>query len=226
MVPMPERQLDAWGIPLWEAIERWTPREVWQRYRQIAQEEVSYFFVPPGPTPLHQEASRLRAQIERILTDQLRRGELIVSGLRSPFDRHTERWDVPSELWWHLKLDVREQIASGEGLRVVNLRFRTAIEAKSEQAPAVVEELTLPPNKPGGRPSIMPMIEAEMRRRADMGLIEGSLRREAEALALWVQQQQFTDAHVPKPESIERKLGRVYKELKRIKRPDKLGDKR
>jgi hypothetical protein len=46
------------------------------------------------------------------------------------------------------------------------------------------------------------------------------LGREAEVLAMWAQQQ-FADAHVPKPESIERKLGQVYKELKRTKRPDK-----
>jgi hypothetical protein len=51
-------------------------------------------------------------------------------------------------------------------------------------------------------------------------MIEVSLGREAEALALWAQRH-FADAHVPMPESIERKLGRVYKELKPIKRPDK-----
>ncbi len=79
-------------------------------------------------------------------------------------------------------------------------------------------------SRPAGRPSIMPMIEAEMRRRASAGLIEKSLRREAEALAMWAGQQ-FADAHVPKPSSIERKLGRVYKELNRTKRGDKSGDK-
>lgn len=47
---MPERQPEAWGISLWEAVERWTPKEVWQRYQQIAEEEVPYLIFPPGPT--------------------------------------------------------------------------------------------------------------------------------------------------------------------------------
>jgi hypothetical protein len=50
------------------------------------------------------------------------------------------------------------------------------------------------------------------------------LSREAAALAIWAQEQ-FADAHVPKPGSIERQLGRVYRELKTKKRPDKPGDK-
>ena len=219
---MPERQPDPLGIPLWEAIERWTPREVWQRYRQIAQEEVSFFTVPPGRTPLHEEAIRLRQQIEGILTDKLRRGELIASGLDLPLNRDTRRWDISSELWSRLKLDIREEKASGDGLQIVELRFRTAIEAACEQAAAVVDELKLPPNKPPGRRSVMPMIEAEMRRRATGGLMEGSWAREAKVLAMWGRKA-FPDRHVPKPKSIERKLGRVYKELKRTNSPDKSG---
>jgi hypothetical protein len=69
----------------------------------------------------------------------------------------------------------------------------------------------------------MPSIEAEMRRRADSGEIEKSLRREAEVLAMWARRE-FPDAHVPKPKSIEKKLGRIYKELKATKRPDKAAD--
>lgn len=210
---MPEGPPEAGGIPLWEAIERWTPREVWQRYREIAQEEIALVILPAGPTPLQQEASRLRIQLERILTDKLRRGELIASGLDVPLDRDAHRWDIPSELWSRLKLDIRRGEASGDGLHIVELRFRTATEAEPEQAPAAVEELKLPPNKPAGRPSIMRMIEEEMRRRADRGLIEGSLGREAKVLAIWARKE-FPDRHVPQPKSIERKLGPVYKELK------------
>ena len=44
--------------------------------------------------------------------------------------------------------------------------------------------------------------------------------REARVLATWAQQE-FGDAHVPKPKSIATKLGRIYKELKAINRPDK-----
>jgi hypothetical protein len=220
MALMPEGPPEAGGIRLWEAIERWTPKEVWQRYRQIAHEELPIMIFPPGPTPLQQEASRLRMQLERILTDKLCRGELIASGLDVPLDRDAHRWDIPSELWSRLKLDIGQEDASGDGLHIVELRFRTANEAEPEEAPAAVDELKLPPNKPAGRPSIMPMIEAEMRRRAASGSMEGSLGREVKVLATWAQKA-FLDAHVPKPKSIATKLGRVYKGLKAINRPDK-----
>jgi hypothetical protein len=221
MVPMPERQPEAWGIPLWEAIERWTPKEVWQRYRQIAEEEISLLIFPPGPTPLHQEASRLRTHIEHVLTEKLRARELIASGLRLPLDGpEARRREISSELWSRLELDIRKGEASGDGLRMGELRFRTATRAESEQHPAVMDELKLPPNRVAGRPSIMPQIEAEMRRRAATGELEVSLRREAKVLAAWAEAE-FAGVHVPLPSSIERKLGRVYRELSRIKRSDK-----
>jgi len=217
---MPGQQPEAWGIPLWEAIERWTPKELWQRYRNIAQEDTPFFILPPGRTPLQQEASRLRNEIEKILTEKLRRGELIASGLDLPLTRDTRRWDISSDLWSRLKLDVRREEASGDRLHIAELRFRTATEAEPEQAPAVVDDLKLPPNRPAGRPSIMPMIEAEMRRRAAGGLMEEALGRETKVLAGWAHRM-FPGAHVPRPESIGKKLGRIYKELKPTNRPDK-----
>jgi hypothetical protein len=30
-------------LSLDETIERWTPKDVWQRYREIAEEEISFF---------------------------------------------------------------------------------------------------------------------------------------------------------------------------------------
>jgi hypothetical protein len=221
---MSGRQPEDWGIPLWEAIERWTPKEVWQRYREIAREEVPVLIFPPGPTPLHQEAERLRRHIEYVLTEKLRRGELIASGVDLPLNRDSRRWDISSELWSRLNLDIRRQETSGDGLQIVELRFRTASEAKSEQAPAVVEEIKPPPHRSAGRPSVMPRIEAEMRRRASSGQIERSLRREAAVLAIWAKRQALA-RHVPKPSSIEKQLGHVYRELKPKKRSDKCGDK-
>jgi hypothetical protein len=222
---MPGRPPEDWGIPIWEAIERWTPKEVWQRYQQIAEEEVPYFIFPPGPTPLHQEASRLRMHIEHVLAEKLRRGELMASGLRLPLDDpEGRRKEISPELWSRLKLDIRNAEASGDGLRMGELRFRTATKAESEQDPAVMDELKLPPNRVAGRPSIMRKIEAEMRRRAASGQIEESLRREAEVLATWAKRA-FPDEHIPAPRSIERRLGHVYRELNRIKRPDKGADK-
>jgi len=99
-------------------------------------------------------------------------------------------------------------MVTGDGLRYDQILIREASSVRHE-VPASRPQVSprRAPARPG-RSSIMPMIEAEMRRRAARGLIEGSLGREAEVLAMWAQQQ-FADAHVPKPESIQRKLGRV-----------------
>jgi hypothetical protein len=99
-------------------------------------------------------------------------------------------------------------MVTGDGLRYDQILIREASSVRHE-VPASRPQVSprRAPARPG-RSSIMPMIEAEMRRRAARGLIEGSLGREAEVLAMWAQQQ-FADAHVSKPESIQRKLGRV-----------------
>jgi hypothetical protein len=109
-------------------------------------------------------------------------------------------------------------MVTGDRLRYDQILIREASSVRHE-VPASRPQAS--PRRAPGRPSVMPMIEAEMRRRAASGMIEGSLAREAQVLATWAQQQ-FADTHVPKPESIERKLARVYKELKRTKTPDKL----
>lgn len=212
------------GLSLDQAVERWTPKELWQRYREIAKADIPLYF-PADPDPMVLEAYGLRGQIEHILTDKLRRGELIASGVPLPLDIDTRRRDISSELWSRLKLDILHGEASGDGLRVARLRFRAAAEIRSEQAPATVEDIEPAPRRPPGRPSLMPMIEAEMRRRATSEQIESSLRREAEVLAIWASQE-FPDAHVPKPKTIEKKLGLIYKELKVTKRSDKQGDKK
>ena len=207
------------GLSLDQAVERWTPKELWQRYREIAKADIPLFF-PTDPDPMVLEAYGLRGQIEHILTDKLRRGELVASGLPLPLDIDTRRRDISSERWSRLKLDILHGEASGDGLRVARLRFRAAAEIRSEQAPATVEDIEPGPRRPRGRPSIMAMIKAEMRRRAARGQMEPTLRREAEVLAIWAQQQ-FAGRHVPKPKSIEKRLGHLYRQLKTTKRADK-----
>jgi hypothetical protein len=219
---MPRRQPEDWGVPLWEAIERWTPQDVWQRYRTIAKADIPLFFLE-NPDPLGLEACGLRGQIEHILTDKLRRGELIASGLPLPLDIETRRRDISLELWSCLKLDILHEEASGDGLRVSRLRFRRAAETRSEQAPATFEDIEPGPKKPPGRPSVMSMIEVEMRRRAANEQIESSLRRESEVLAGWARRE-FSGSHVPKQKTFDKRLGRVYRELKTTKRPDKMND--
>jgi hypothetical protein len=224
MAPMPGRQPEDWGIALWEAIERWTPRELWERYRELAEYDIP-LIIPGAEDPRSEEVRRLRSGITEILVNRLARGELIASGIAVPLKETSRRRDIRPELWCRLAFSSGFSMVTGNGLKYDRILIREASPVRHD-VPASWQD-TRRPQPPSyraaarpGRPSIMPMIEAEMRCRAARGLIERSLGREAEVLAMWAQQQ-FADAHVPKPESIERKLGQVYKELKRTKRPDK-----
>lgn len=222
---MPGRQPNDWGISLWEAIERWTPKELWQRYRKIKSEDFPNVIFPSRPNPLRDEAARLRAQIGHDLREKLRRGELIASGIALPLTETSRRRDIRPELWPLLRFTSRFQMVTNGGLRYDQILIRDGSTIRHE-APAKRQDASRPQvlprraSRPAGRPSLMPEIEAELRRRAAVGLIETSSLREAEALAAWAEQQ-FADAHVPQPKSIQKKLGRLYQELKATNRPDK-----
>jgi hypothetical protein len=219
---MPGRQPEDWGIPLWEAIERWTPRGVWERYRELAEYDIPLIILG-AEDPSSEEVRSLRSRITEFLVKRLARGELIASGVAVPLKETSRRRDIRPELWPLLGFNCGFQMVAGDGLRYGEVLIREASSVPHE-VPASRPQAS-PPRAPArpGRPSIMPRIEAEMRRRAASGQIEGSLGREAEVLAMWAQRQ-FADTHVPKPKSIEKKLGRIYKELKVTKRPDKQGD--
>ena len=216
---MSGRQTEDWGIPLWEAIERWTPRELWERYHELAEYDIPLMI--PGPEdPRYDEVRRLRSGIMEVLVDRLARGELIASGIPVPLKETSRRRDVRPELWCRLAFSFGFSMVTGNGLKYDQIMIREASSVR-HVVPASQPQ-ALPRRAPArpGRPSIMPMIEAEMRRRAAGGLIEGSLGREAEVLARWAQEE-FSDSHVPKPKSIGKKLGRVYRELNATNRPDK-----
>ena len=194
------------GVSLSDALERWTPQELWQRYREIADHDIP-LVNPWNPVPVQDEARRLREQ--RTIGYKLRRGELIASGLALPLHPTARRHDISPELWSRLRLNIRRQEASGDGLTWVELLFRETGPAPKERPSAALTER--PPNarRAPGRPSIMEEIEAEMRRRAVSGELAASLRAEAEALADWAAaQEHLAGKHVPVPSSIHVSLGR------------------
>ena len=220
---MPGRQPEDWGIPLWEAIERWTPRELWERYCEIAEYDIPLIILG-AEDPRSEEVRRLRSRITEFLVNRLAQGELIASGVAVPLKETSRRRDIRPELWPRLGFSCRFEMVAKDGLRYDQILIREASSVPHE-VPASRPQAS-PPRAPArpGRPSIMSMIEAEMRRRAANDEIESSLRREAEVLAIWASQE-FPDAHVLKPKSIEKRLSQVYRELKATKSPDKLGDK-
>jgi hypothetical protein len=218
---MVERRAADQSFSLREAVERYTPRELWQRYFEIAKEEIPLIIIPNW-NPLNMEARHLRGKIERILTAKLKAGELVASGLALPLRPTTRRHDIRPELWSRLRLDIRRQEASGDGLKFVELRFREPRPISMESVPTPAKERQPKQRRPAGRPSFMSEIEAEMRRRATSGELAATLVAESEALAEWAAaQQHLIGRHVPKPLSIQRKLGEVYRELKGQIKADK-----
>jgi hypothetical protein len=222
---MPGRQPEDFGIPLWEAIERWTPRELWERYREIAEYDIPLIIRGAEEDPRSKEVRRVRYRITEFLVNRLARGELIASGIAVPLKERSRRRDIRPELWPRLGFTSGFRMVTGDGLRYDQILIREAASTGND-TPASGQDArrtrAAPRRVAGrpGRPSVMPMIEAEMRRRAAHGQMEPTLRREAEVLAMWAQTQ-FADTHVPKPKTIEKKLGQIYKELKTTKRPDK-----
>jgi hypothetical protein len=220
---MPERQPEDWGIPLCEAIERWTPRELWERYRELKEYDIPLILLG-REDPRSEDVRRLHSRMTEILVHKLVRGELIASGIALPLKETSRRRDIRPELWPCLAFRPQFQGVVGSDLQYAEILIREASSAGHDM-PAISQDGRRPQESPQhtprgpGRPSIMTEIEAEMRRRAASGMIEGSLRREAKELATWAQQ--FADAHVPKPKSIEKKLGLIYKELKQTNSSDK-----
>lgn len=220
---MAERRTSDSGVSIWEAVERWTPETLWQRYREIAGHDIP-MVVLSGMDSRQSEARRLRSETGKILAERLARGELIASGIAVPLTTTSHRRDIPPELWSRLTFGHEFLTVVGNGLRYEEVLIREAAPATSS---ATEQKMPVPQTQPGrparsrpGRPSMMPEIEAEMRRRAKSGQMAPSLRQEAKELAAWAEQE-FQGGTGPKARSIEKQLGSIYRELKPINSPDK-----
>ena len=64
MARMSGRQPEDWGIPLREAIERWTPRELWESYRELEDYDIPLLILGQREDPRHADARRLRSEID------------------------------------------------------------------------------------------------------------------------------------------------------------------
>jgi hypothetical protein len=225
MAPESESKPENWGIPLWEAIERWTPRGLWERYRELAAYDSPLIILGGMGDPCSDEARRLRSRIGETLVDRLVRGELIASGIAVPLKETSRRRDIRSELWPRLSFSCGFQLVVGDGLRYDQILIREALSVRpgGSASPQDARRALAAPRRVAGRPgrpSIMAMIEAEMRRRAAHGQMEPTLRRETEKLVTFAQQQ-VAERHVPKPKSIGKRLGQLYRQLTTTKRSDK-----
>jgi hypothetical protein len=228
------------GYPLREALERFADPAKWRGYeraRQAARGRRNRRYpMMVGGEPIAgwataEEMKRSNALIEqreRAWNDlcldvigRLRSGELIATGLEEPLTLHRVPTPIPPHLWQALRPDFKNSAAVGGGLKISAILVRRASGADQERTTvsSAVEKLqdpdpdVIPEARPPGRPSMMPKIEAEMRHRAAAGQLRDTLSAESRVLARWAQTT-HPDEGPPRAESIERRLGRLYQELK------------
>ena len=160
-------------------------------------------------------------ELQQDFLGRLRSGELIATGLEEPLTLERTRRPIPVYLWQVLRPDFKHSAAVGGGLMISGILVRcgtvadpepTAVQNAVEEFPEPDADAILEP-RPPGRPSMMPKIEAEMRRRAVAGQLRDTLSAEAQVLARWAQTT-HPDERPPRAKSIQRRLGRLYQELK------------
>lgn len=229
------------GYTLHEALERFADPAKWQAYerarlaargRRNRRYPMMLGGEPIAGWAAAEEMKRSNALIEQRdsawrdlcldLISRLRSGELIATGLEEPITLDRARRPIPPHLWQVLRPDFKRLAAVGGGLKISGILVRRATEA--DQEPMAVsttfEELPepdpdmIPEARPPGRPSMMPKIKAEMRRRAAAGQLRDTLSAESKILASWAQTT-HPDERPPRAESIQRRLGRLYQELKK-----------
>jgi hypothetical protein len=223
-----------------EALKRFAAPGKWQAYerarraagsRRNRRYSMTFRGEPIAGWAAAEEMGRSNALIEQRerawrdlcfdLISRLRSGELIATGLEEPLTLDRTRRPIPGHLWQALRPDFKHSVAVGGGLKISGILVQRATEADQEP-PAVstaVEDFLdpdldiLPEARPPGRPSMMPKIEAEMRRRAAAGQLRMTLSAESKVLASWAQTT-HPDERPPRAKSIQRRLGRLYQELK------------
>ena len=225
------------GYTLKEALRRFADPGKWQSYerarraagsRRNRRYSMTFRGEPIVGGAAAEEMQRSNALIEQRdrawrdlcfdLISRLRSGELIATGLEEPLTLDRARRPLPPHLWQVLRPDFKHSAAVGGGLRISAI----LVLANPEQTAVhnAVEELldsgldVIPEARPPGRPSMMPNIEAEMRRRAAAGQLRDTLSAESKVLASWAQTT-HPDERPPRAESIQRRLGRLYQELKK-----------
>ena len=228
------------GCTLQEALKRFADPGKWHAYERARQAERGrrkrgYFRMLSGEPIVGWAAAKemersnaLIAQRERgwrglciDLISRLRLGELIATGLEEPLTLNRVPMPIPAHLWQVLRPDFKHSVAVGGGLKISGIVVRRTTVADPEQTvvQSAIEELpdpdlgVLPEARPPGRPSMMPKIEAEMRRRAAAGQLRTTLSAESKVLARWAQTT-HPDEGAPRAKSIQRRLGRLYQELK------------
>ena len=164
--------------------------------------------------------------MKNLFMSQLRAGDLIAMGLLVPLRPDTVPVQIPADHWWVLVPNYQNSTAKGAGTEYVRIQMyrRQDLEQRAVDSPSSEEQGPDPEKfhrrKPLGRPSCMPEIEAELRRRGAKGDLITPKAAEFEYLAEWAMSH-CQDVDPPKKEWIRKKLGKVYDDLIGRKKTEK-----
>ena len=173
------------------------------------------------------EENRTQTRVKESFMAQLRAGDLIAMGLLTPLRPDTVPVQIPVDHWWVLVPNYQYSTAKGAGAEYVRIQIyrRQDLEQRAVDSPDS-EKPGPDPEKfrrrpPLGRPSCMPEIEAELRRRGAKGDLLTPKTAEFEYLTEWAMSH-CQDVDPPKKEWIQKMLGKVYDDLiGRIKTEEK-----
>ena len=232
------------GLPLADAIRAYGDPQLWATYEKA---RAALNRIPRRPSWLHssreareawseryeaaeraarQAVSRARKALEADFIKRHERRELMATGIKLPISEKSERMVIPAHLWPVFLLNFERSRAKAEGIEFVDVRVCRADAAHGEvheclpraprpESPPAVQ---LEPRR--GRPSIKPILAAEMCRRAKHGELRDKITHECRALHAWAEQH-VKDNSIPEVESICKSLRKLYHSLKAEKNSDK-----
>ena len=144
---------------------------------------------------------------------QLKLGGIIGSGYLTPIDNTSVRIKIPSAHWMFLEINNETDSAESDNCsyKYIDLSFSTP-EGKGKTKPYSITSQAKSP-APRGKATKMDKIKIEMTRRANARPIQlkPTLKEECIELAEWCRTKH---SHLYEYESIQKKLGKHYKELK------------
>lgn len=164
------------------------------------------------------EKDRTATRVKKSFMAQLRAGDLIAMGLLTPLRPDTVPVQIPVDHWWVLVPNYQYSTAKGAGAEYVRIQIyrRQDLEQRTVDSPSSEEQGPDPEKfrrrKPRGRPTCMPSIETELRRRDTRDELLTPKTAEFEYLAEWAMSH-CQDVDPPKKEWIQKKLGKVYDDL-------------
>jgi len=172
------------------------------------------------------DRERADARVREPFLTKLRTGDLIAMGYQKPLRLDSVPVRIPPDHWRAVAPNFQKSTAKGAGAEYVCVRVYTRQEIEDGLIETQVLEIqridpeTYRNRRPPGRPSCMPQIESELRRRGAQGKLHDIKIAEFEYLADWARQN-CQGADPPSQEWIRKKLGKKYDELIERKKSEK-----